>query len=183
MDKETFDIILNRLNTGDDPWLWIAVWNEIVQPIEAAVINMEHKTSLYIRLGSCSHWHRPHQSRLTVAGGFALPSGYLGGAFSFLGLPEITWQLIFRWDGDNSLWKSVKRFSGKRRLVCRIAVPNRTRRHAQAVVNVRWEPGTIENPKLKATRYYAFRRGRAGWKCKAAGNLMNHGPSKVRKRI
>jgi hypothetical protein len=169
-----FQAIGARLGPGDDVTLWEAAWDEIVAPIESAAKTADGATALYLQMGSCSHWLRPHQTRLAAGGGFAWPSGYLGGRYSRLGLPELDWHVLLRWAGDAG-WAVVSRFAYKRRLVCRVAVPNRTARHGQAVIHVRWEPGTVDHPRQKATRYYAFRRRSDGWVCEASDDLYNHG--------
>jgi hypothetical protein len=169
--------VLEQLTANDDVALWRAAWAEIVTPIEASATATANarRVGLYVQIGACSHWLRPHQTRLTVAGGFAWPSGYGGGGSSRLGLPEFDWAAVLRWQDDSASWVRVDRFSGKRRVVCRIAVPTRTARHNQAVVHVRWEPGTLTLPRHKTTHYHAFRRRRGGWECAASGDLNTYG--------
>jgi hypothetical protein len=162
-----------KLGLEDDVALWVAAWKEIVPPIESAATNLDRAMALYLQIGSCSHWLRPHQTRLASAGGFAWPAGYGGGRYSRLGLPELDWKVLLRWNANELQWEPASRFKSKRRLVCRVAVPGRTRRHQQAVVHVRWEPGTIEEPHRKATRYYAFRRAVGDWLCAASGDLRS----------
>ena len=168
------DSVLASLHSGDDSSLWMAAWTTVVAPIEFDAAALPDARALFVQIGACSHWLRPHQTRLTAAGGFAWPSGYAGGRFGRMGLPELDWNLLFRWDRNSSTWEPVSRFGGKRRLTCRIAVPARTARHDQAVVHVRWDPGTIVNPRVKSTLYYAFRRGAVGWACAASGALTGH---------
>ncbi len=157
------------LRTGfaadDDPELWETAWSVIVSPIEDAASRRKDVYRLYLMIGRCSHWLRPHQTRLTVAGGFAWPTGYSGGWQSRRGLPSLDWYARFQWAGPDDRWVRVRRYRGKRKLVCRIAIPSRTARHAQAVVHVSWDPGTIEHPRQKATRYFAFRRTGDHWSC------------------
>src|SRR5687768_2616864 len=147
---ELHPLLRTGFDAGDDPALWEKAWSSIVGPIEDAASSLDRRVELYLRIGRASHWLRPHQTRLTAAGGFAWPSGYLGGRYSRRGLPEFDWYARLRWTGPEGGWVASRHFRGKRRLVCRVAIPSRTSRHAQAVVHVRWEPGTIENPRHKA---------------------------------
>lgn len=171
MEKETFEVFRPYLKVEDDPAFWITAWNAIVLRIETQAKKTPRLLPVYLLFGCCSHWLRPHQTRLTTTGGFAWPSGYLGGQHSRTGLPEFDWHVQFRWNATAAMWEPVSRFEGKRRLVCRIAAPARTAIHQQAVVHVRWEPGTIDNPTEKMTRFYAFRRRRR-WRCVVTGVLQ-----------
>jgi hypothetical protein len=174
-DISVHPVLRKGFDPSDDPSLWEAAWKEIVAPLEHEAERLDRRMELYVQIGRCSHWLRPHQTRLTVAGGFAWPCGYEGGRYSRLGLPGLEWYAILRWSPDDSRWVAGRHFRGKRRVVCRVAVPGRTARHAQAVVHVRWEPGTIDSPHQKRTQYFAFRRGDQSWECVAARDLYEHG--------
>ena len=175
--SQMHEVLRQGFSHDDDPALWEAAWREIVWPIEAGGDRLDGHTELYVQIGRCSHWLRPHQTRLTASGGFAWPVGYLGGRYGRRGLPAFDWYAILRWTGPDSGWAAGRHFRGKRRLVCRVAVPGRTGRHAQAVVHVHWQPGTLEQSRAKATRYYAFRRTSSGWGCAVARDLFHHGRS------
>jgi hypothetical protein len=175
VDSTIPENVLARLTTGDDPALWAAMWEALVVPINAKAADSTSTRALYLQIGTCSHWLRPHQTRLSVGGGFAWPTGYAGGNQSRQGLPELDWAVLLRWNRIDKCWEAVDRFGEKRRQVCRISMPARSARHRQAVAHVRWEPGTITQPRGKATFYYAFRRGGDGWVCVTQGDLHDHG--------
>src|ERR1044071_6901423 len=119
-------LLRKGFDSGDDPRLWERVWQVVVQPIEDGAFELDRRTEIFLQIGRCSNWLRPHQTRLTVAGGFAWPSGYLGGWQSHSGLPRLEWYAILRWSNDERRWIAGRHFRGKRRLVCRVAVPSRT---------------------------------------------------------
>jgi hypothetical protein len=122
----------------------------------------------YLRLGCCSHWVRPHQSRWTAAGGFAWPAGYKGAAGHSLveGLPEFDWSEVFRFESGR--WMHVQKFSGKKQIVLRVAVPARTTRHMQAAVHSIWSD-------TNDVVFYGFRKLTGEWKCVAATDHQEKG--------
>jgi hypothetical protein len=147
------------LNDEDDPLLWKSVLSVLLDEFPFRHATVEKGTECFLHLGACSHWFRPHQSRWTAAGGFAWPIGY-GGAKGFLhkGLPEFDWSVTFQL--TKGKWQPVARFAGKKKLVVRIAIPSRTKRHKQAAVHTLWQP---ENKVI----FYGFRNLPDGWKCVA----------------
>jgi hypothetical protein len=82
----------DRLTAQDDPGIWkeilAALGEEFLQRYRA---ERGEKESWFLRIGACSHWVRPKQSRWIAAGGFALPIGYKGAAGWSNGLPEFDW--------------------------------------------------------------------------------------------
>jgi hypothetical protein len=64
-----------RLTVEDDRELWEEVLRVVAE--DASVLLVQDRGSrLYATVGVCSHWIRPHPSRWTAAGGFALLVGY-----------------------------------------------------------------------------------------------------------
>jgi hypothetical protein len=117
------------------------------------------KTECFLHSGACSHWARPHQTRWTVAGGFAWPSGYLSRkGHSLNGLPELDWSVLFRL--TDGRWRPVANFQGQQKVVLRAAVPSRTTRHKQAAVDTLWLPSN-------RTVFYGFRKLDGAWTCVA----------------
>jgi hypothetical protein len=148
--------------------------------IEALYPDKTKKQRIFLQIGACSHWRRPHQHRWTAAGGFAWPDGYLqkyedhtknswgpiGG-----GLPELDWFVLIHWNGEEKKWQIVEpKFSGKKKLVFRAAFPTRTGRHQQAAIHTIWIPGTPDQPDKQATKFYGFRKKEQSWECVAASN-------------
>jgi len=151
----------------DDPRLWqrvLAVLDE--EFIQRYREESKRREDWYLRIGACSHWIRPHQSRWTAAGGFAWPVGYKGAASMLSdGLPEFDWSVILRFDGE---WARVGRFSRKRQIVLRAAVPTRTMRHKQAAVHTMWSTS-------HRMTFYGFRNIEGIWICVAASDEDQHG--------
>lgn len=159
------------ISDSDDALFWQTVLDDLEQEFSLLDIDQCKDFDIFLQIGACSHWLRPHQTRLTTAGGFAFPVGYLGSGFSRNGLPEFDWFVLFHWNKSKGEWLESERFFGKRRLVCRVALPTRTLKHNQAVVNVFWSPGTPNQPKQKAKLFYAYRKIMDEWKQVAAGEL------------
>jgi hypothetical protein len=153
--KVPLEAVEAKLAKDDDRDFWqaalLVLTDEFLQRYDR-----ESKGRIWIfDIGACSHWVRPHQERWTVAGGFAWPKGY--NSFS----PELDWSVILAF--QNYRWIPVKKFSGKRETIFRVAVPARSARHKQAVVHSRWIPGA-------ETVFYGFRNLDRKWKCVAASD-------------
>ncbi|HKB97592.1 MAG TPA: hypothetical protein VKD23_02270 [Terriglobales bacterium] len=147
------------LNSDDDPEVWKAAISVLLDEFRFRHQNIEKGTECFLRIGACSHWFRPHQARWTAAGGFAWPTGYLGGkGFMMHGLPEFDWSVIFQL--AEGKWRPAAKFSGKRKLIVRVAIPSRTARHKQAAVHTLWQPAN-------QAIFYGFRKLGNGWKCVA----------------
>jgi hypothetical protein len=143
-----------QLEGDDDPGLWQTALDYILAEVELT-------PGVVVEVGRCSHWERPHQSRWTADGGFALPSGYSSGSgYNVrLGLPQFDWSILLAWTG--TVWEPVERRASQPSL--RIAIPSRTKRHAQASVHSLWLIG-----REKEVVYYGFRKGKTGWACTAS---------------
>lgn len=163
--------ILLHLSPKDDTRFWLTVFDDLTQEFLSLGIDKRKGYEIFLQIGACSHWLRPHQTRLTGAGGFALPAGYLGGGFSRDGLPEFNWSVLLHRNQTQGSWLETDKFFGKRQLLCRAALPTRTVQHNQAVINVSWSPGTPAQPKQKTKLFYAYRKIADKWKQVAAGSL------------
>jgi len=153
-----------RLSEEDDPRLW----EEVLKVLggDASILEIVNGGSpLYVEVGACSHWLRPHQTRWTAAGGFAWPTGYGGSAFSRTGLPILDWSIALQFDQALG-WIVAEEAPGKRSISVRVAVPNRTMRHPQAAVHSVWPPRTLD-ARRKRTVFYGFRKSDGEWELKA----------------
>ena len=59
-----------HLNLDDDQVLWRSACGPLVREFLSGPL--EEKEN-FLQLGRCSHWLRPHHTRWTAAGGFAVP--------------------------------------------------------------------------------------------------------------
>jgi hypothetical protein len=55
-----FESLKPKLIDNDDPDLWQAVLQAVVFDIEAGGLQRKVKDQLFIQIGSCCHWFRPH---------------------------------------------------------------------------------------------------------------------------
>src|SRR5215468_10060213 len=80
-----------RLSAEDDP----ALWEQVLKVLADDASTLDIACSpLYLEIGRCSHWLRPHQTRWTAAGGFAYPIGYGDGeGVGRVGLPRLDWRV------------------------------------------------------------------------------------------
>jgi hypothetical protein len=167
-ESEFESIIQPYLTNEDDSEFWSTVFETLTLDFESLYSNKILKSEIFLQIGACSHWLRPHQTRWTAAGGFAAPVGYQGNSRFGSGLPELEWFVIFRRDQKEKRWTRVEKFYGKHKLICRVALPTRTLRHNQAAIQVIWSPGTPSNPDKKLKILYGFRKVSSEWKCVAS---------------
>jgi hypothetical protein len=155
--------IAAHLTHDDDPVLWDVATNSILA--DAAAICRDAKDDVFVQIGSCRHWIRPHQSRWIADGGFASPFGYdkTTTGFSFSALPELEWSVFFKWSG--SAWELGR--TGARCVLRRIAIPARTTRHLQAAVHTIWTPRSPAS-KEKVVQLYGFRKKGGIWQMTAS---------------
>lgn len=151
-------------NDEDDPHFWDAVLDEVLGRYEAGATAYRGKHPLLLRIGRCSRWLRPHQTRWAAAGGFAWPTGYGGGAGSRRGLPELDVAVDARW--TTAGWVPLVRRPKGRPLTLRIAMPARTTRRRKAAVHTIWTPGSPAQPRRKRTEFFGFVHEEA-WRCVA----------------
>ena len=149
--------IEEKLGADDDPLLWSEVLRVVAE--DASVLGC---TKLYAVVGCCSNWLRPHQSRWTAAGGFALPVGYGDGEGFLRGLPNLDWNAILQFDHAHLGWTIPPQPPTKGFNSVRLAIPARTARRRQAAVHAVWSPRTSAT-RQKQTAYYGFRKSADGW--------------------
>jgi hypothetical protein len=177
---ETFlEAISPHLTANDDVNLWNAAYETIVADIET-LYPEKGKNEVFLQIGACSHWLRPHQMTWTAGGGFAWPEGYLQKYRDHIknswgpigsGLPELDWFVLAHWNSAKEEWEMViPKLFGKKKLVFRVAIPTRSLRHMQAAIHTVWIPGSPEDTHKKVTRFYGFRKKDESWKCVAASN-------------
>ena len=134
-------VLAGFLTATDDPDLWMQVLHVVA---EDASELPDNETRRYALLGSGSHWLRPNQSRWTVAGGFAWPTGYGDGAGTLFGQPpNLDWNVTLQFEFATAEWVAPKDAPTKRFRSVRIAVPSRTTRHGQAAVHAIWPRGPL----------------------------------------
>lgn len=151
------------LGETDDSDLWALILGTVAEDASQLLVQ-GNETRLYAIVGSCSHWLRPHQSRWTAAGGFALPVGYGDGEGLIFGQPpNLDWKVTLQFEFSAAEWIAPEAAPTKRFRSVRIAVPSRTAQHKQAAVHAIWSAGTID-PKRKRTVFYGFRRPELGWR-------------------
>ena len=161
-------LIDEKLGLDDDPNLWVEILRAAAD--DAAVLCKPIGSRLYAIVGCCSHWARPHQSRWTAAGGFALPQGYGDGEGFLGGLPNLDWSVRLQFNPDEPRWDCPIQAPTKRFSSVRLAIPSRTARHLQAAVHSVWSRATLDE-KHKRTVFYGFRKSESGWKLVARTEL------------
>jgi hypothetical protein len=148
-----------NLTADDDPALWVLILRTVLIDAQGSGASNKHQEKQFLKIGVCSHWFRPHQSRWTAAGGFAWPSGWHGVAgHSPRGLPELDWAALFERVGGG--WTARQKYCGKARYEIRVSIPARTARHAQAAIHTLWSP-----PNQRV--FYGFRKKEDDWKLAA----------------
>lgn len=167
-ESEFENIVRPFLTDEDDPEFWSTVFETLAHDFETLHSTESSKYEIFLQIGACSHWLRPHQTRWTAAGGFAAPVGYQGNGVYGHGVPEFDWFVILCPDQNEDRWVQAEKFFGKRKLICRVALPTRTSRHNQAAINAIWSPGTPTNPDKKLEVHYGFRKVNGIWKCAAS---------------
>ncbi|MFL6311331.1 MAG: hypothetical protein ACJ71W_04420 [Terriglobales bacterium] len=164
-----FEALAKNLNSDDDDDLWRLIVSTIMEEFARQImVKSRNGKKCYLRVGACSHWIRPHQSRWTAAGGFAWPAGYKGAEGHSLvrGLPEFDWSEAFQFEFGR--WMHTAKFTGKRQVIFRVAVPSRTTRHMQAAVHSIWSDS---NEQI----LYGFRKAKGQWQCAAASDEKENG--------
>jgi hypothetical protein len=122
--------------TDDDPQLWDVVIAHLLNWLEPQ-IDVTKRRPLFIRVGPCSHWRRPHSWRHTLAGSKGWPRGYGDGGT----LPQLDWAVLLHWQPKEHSWQLATGLHTKRYYLFQVAIPSRSARHNQALVHSRWLPG------------------------------------------
>src|SRR5260370_6103360 len=117
-------LIEERLGADDEPGLWVEILRSVAE--DASVLRAQGGSRLFAILGCCSHWARPHQSRWTAAGGFALPEGYGDGEGFLGGLPNLDWSVTLQFNPNQPGWDYPMQPPTKRFSSVRLAIPSRT---------------------------------------------------------
>ncbi len=166
-----------HLQDDDDLQLWSAVLNVAIGDINRRFEASESTRDLYLLMGPCSKWLRPHQTRLLIHDReFAWPSGYGGTSYSRSGLPELDWCCCFKRNQDQTFDNiDVPYKITNRKLAVRIAVPARSLGRHRASVNLMWTHGTPENPRRPIVRLLAFNKIDVNWNF--YGGLTHDGES------
>ncbi len=162
-----FDGISSYLSETDDPDLWQAVLRIGCDDISTQVSGTQSTRDVFMVIGPCSSWLRPHQMRWRVGKNeFAWPSGYGGSGNSRTGLPELDWCCAFKYSGpDDYTMIDIPRRFKKRQIVFRIAIPTQTIDRRKVSINMFWTPGTPRDYNKSAIRLLALLRGdTGGWK-------------------
>jgi hypothetical protein len=162
------ELISSYLSPEDDLDFWLAAISTLFRDVEIDLEESSLIASVYVQIGACSHWLRPHQTRWTASGGFASPSGYGGGVYSRTGLPEFDWSVLLHFDVKKQAWQPVQKLTNKRHFIFRAALPTRTKRHSQAAIHTIWLPSRPSDGEVKFARFYGFRNLGNGWDCVAS---------------
>lgn len=157
------EIIEPFLGPDDDSAFWNQAIHVLASDIETELSERTPNCDIYLNVGACSHWLRPHQTRWTASGGYAWPVGYGRGIDSRSGLPQFDWSVKFLWNVNSENWEPINRFKRKKKLIFRAALPTRTTRHYQAAVHTIWEPGSPIDPRKRRVRFYGFRKQQQDW--------------------
>ncbi len=125
--------LTGQLDSDDDLQIWRIAVDTFLHDVEFQLQKPSPRQSVYLVIGCCSSWLRPHQTRHTGRGGFAWPSGYGGTGYSRTGLPEFDWFTTFLrsqredWEPSNP-----PRLNKHRQVIARLVIPARTARHRKA---------------------------------------------------
>ena len=168
-NMDAIETIISEINgyltQEDDPLFWAIATYTLLGDMYLFLTREPQKHEIFVQLGACSHWLRPHQTRLTLAGGFALPVGYSNSGLSREGSPEYDWDIKIHWNYTINDWVLTDKFFGKRKLIRRFTLPTRTLRHNQAAIHSLWTPGSPRKPNEKRIEYFGFRKVNKTWKC------------------
>lgn len=152
--------------------LWRAVVSTVFADVDVLCQHNPGDKFVTARIGRCSHWLRPHQTRWKADGGFAGPIGYGGRRYSRAGFPQYDWSVALHWNADDRCWSpesAKRRWRPRRDLRFYASIPARTTRHAQAAIYTKWAPGSPPEPKKELVQFYGFRRVEGIWQCTADG--------------
>ena len=160
------DSISSNFSDTDDPNLWRSVLSIACSDISKEVAKAQSTRDLFLVIGPCSSWLRPHQTRWRVGDmEFAWPSGYGGVGYSRSGLPALDWCCCFQYgEGDRFSMVDIPHKFKHRQIILRIAIPARTTERRKASINMFWTPGTPSNFRRSVVRILALSRENTRWK-------------------
>ncbi len=152
------------LGPEDDLGLWQALLEVLSVDIGVVLAATPKTAPIFVEIGLCSHWLRPHQTRWMAAGGFAWPTGYnpTVTGHGFWEHPALERDVSFRVE-PSGVWQAGRAARPRRPLVLRVAVPSRTTRHPQAAVHTVWLPRSPLQPDERQYRFLGFRRAEKTW--------------------
>ncbi|MDD2965848.1 MAG: hypothetical protein PHU33_18070, partial [Bacteroidales bacterium] len=105
-------LLSQYLTSNDDPVFWQdAIEYILLTESPSSDKKTEH---IFARVGACSHWLRPHQTRWRADGGFAAPIGYGSSGYSRHGKPETEWEVILAWNNSTKQWEPAEKLHGKK---------------------------------------------------------------------
>ena len=157
--------IAPRLSDTDDLELWRTVLGIACDDVSQEVSNVESRRDVFLVLGPCSSWLRPHQTLWRVGDmDFAWPSGYGGTAYSRTGLPALDWCCCLQYGrGAFKQIDTPARFE-KRQHALRVAIPTTTKVRNKASIHMLWTPGTPGNVRRPLVRLLFMLRENSKWK-------------------
>ena len=159
--------LTHQFGSEDDPHLWHLAVATFLDDVAYQLQKSPPPRAVYLVVGGCSSWLRPHQTRYTGRGGFAWPSGYGGAGYSRTGLPQFDWFSAFLRSQPNC-WElsDPPKLNKRRQVIARLAIPTRTCRHRKAAVH-----GLLLRSQQKLDRsraqLYFFRRSADDWELAA----------------
>jgi hypothetical protein len=159
------DGIAPYLADTDDRGLWDVVLRIALNEVSTQVAEAQSNRDVFLVVGTCSSWLRPHQTRWRVGDlEFAWPSGYGVVGYSRFGLPELDWCCCLQHNGARGFaMVDVPRRFKKRQIVLRVAVPTQTIDRRKASIHMYWTPGTPGNVRRSVVRFLALSRTDARW--------------------
>jgi len=163
MSVSIINHLTDRLTSGDDPQIWKIAVETFLDDVEVKIQESSFRRPVYLVVGCCSSWLRPHQTRFSGGGGFAWPAGYGGSRYSRTGLPEFDWFESFLRHRRGEWGRSTPpRLRKRRQVIARLAVPARTARHSKASVHGLLMESPRKQEKSRSQLYF-FRRSSKGW--------------------
>ena len=172
--SDVFNDISPYLSDTDDPALWRAVLEIACGDISKEASKAQPTREVFLVVGPCSSWLRPHQTRWRVGDlEFAWPSGYGGVGYSRTGLPALDWCCSLQLSQDTYTLVDTPRRFKRRHILLRIAIPARTTARRKASINMLWTPGTPSDLRRSVVRFLAFVRQDAHWRL--VGSLLRPG--------
>lgn len=174
--KNVFHELPQFLGEDDDPALWRSVLRFARDDISSQYADSCSTRDLFLVIGTCSSWHRPHQTRWKIKHReFAWPSGYGGLGHSLTGLPALDWCFCIqrKESGEFALVKVPSRFKS-RQFVVRIAIPTQTVNRRKASVHLLWTPGTPTSIREPLVRCLAFARSDDRWRLAGSSSENGH---------
>jgi hypothetical protein len=133
--------VSDHLGAEDDRELWEEVLRAVAKDASTLLVKGS-RSPLYATIGACSHWVRPHQSRWTAAGGFALPVGYGDAQDS----SQVSPTLIGERFCNSTTLSAAGRIPNKRRLSASSLFVSPYRREARAIGRRPSMPSGREEP-------------------------------------